>query len=322
VQSAWYIWWLGGGTFGMRGMAPAALPLVAGLTAAVRHDLRSESRNATIWMRLTLVACAWSLPLLLQGATQFLTWPQLLSTERLALWLFAGLAVTWIWLAWTQRRAAATLPARELRLDVVLLTVVPVAYLVMQLTMYCDPGIRSLKAFAGALVVGGVAWLASRVRSIERRNLVVGVIILAIFVAQALVFARLAVRTERVVAGRVSPPREFKYASASPVDELRVTYAEYREVPGFADRKAAMRRFLIRQRIDASRMAADDRRIAEQVAAAFAGDPILHDVLIEPTVAGGVVRLISREMSDPEKARAHELAAMVPGVTGVQDGID
>jgi hypothetical protein len=37
------------------------------------------------------------------------------------------------------------------------------------------------------------------------------------------------------------------------VDELRVTYAEYLEVPGFDDRKAAFRRFLDWQRVHMTR---------------------------------------------------------------------
>jgi hypothetical protein len=70
----------------------------------------------------------------------------------------------------------------------------------------------------------------------------------ALFAIQVGLFSRLAVRTEQYVASGAAPPRSFEYVGASPVDELRVTYAEYLEVPGFDDRKAAFSRFLAWQR--------------------------------------------------------------------------
>ena len=85
VQSAWHIWWLGG-SFGMRGLAPAALPLMVALIAALARGIEGSGR-ITMWlMRASLIACAWSF-LLLRHADEdnfYFTWSELVAARAAA----------------------------------------------------------------------------------------------------------------------------------------------------------------------------------------------------------------------------------------------
>src|SRR4051812_6263165 len=83
LQSAWFAWWLGTSTFGMRGLAPAAVPLMAALAATLH-------RNRRLWTPIVVVACLWSFTLMLDGPTQYATWRELLRAQR---WALASMGV-------------------------------------------------------------------------------------------------------------------------------------------------------------------------------------------------------------------------------------
>ena len=140
---------------------------------------------------------------------------------------------------------------------------------------------------------------------------------LAVSAIQAILFARLAIRTERQKASGAPPPRSFAYAGTSPVDELRVTYAEYLNAPGFTDRKAAFRRFLAWQRIEMSNLSDADKRIAHAVRHRLEADSVFGDALIEPIARAGIVEIIGSGMSEAQQSRARQLASGVPGVQSV-----
>lgn len=252
VQGAWYIWWLGGSTFGMRGMAPAALPLVAGLVATVRRDADTNPAHAARWLWMGLIACAWSYPLMLQGNTQFLTWRALLDAQTAAIATVALALGAWI--CWIRRvRRATTADVFSLaRWSAVIVIAAVVAYLSWQFPIGPPLATRAAEAVLGMAALYFVAqvaptWAASTDGQ-RRLTPVVAWSAVALFAIQAGLFLRLALRTEQYLASGAPPPRSFDYVGASPVDELRVTYAEYLDVPGFAERKAAFHRFLDWQR--------------------------------------------------------------------------
>ena len=65
----------------MRGLAPAALPLVLALVATLAQDLGQPWRPAMWWVRVSLVACASSFVLMLQVAEDnpYMTWSELMA---------------------------------------------------------------------------------------------------------------------------------------------------------------------------------------------------------------------------------------------------
>ena len=248
VQGGWYIWWLGGSTFGMRGMAPAALPLVAGLVATIRRDTDTNPARATMWLWKGLIVCAWSYPLLIQGNTQFLTWRALLDAQTPAIAAVALLAGAWIAWAYRSRQVTTADVMNLARVFAVSLIVAVTAYLAWQFAIRPSPARRAIEALLGMgalfFVARSVTRWSGHPDGGRRLTAVVAWSAVALFAIQAGLFSRLAVRTEQHLASGAAPPRSFEYVGASPVDELRVTYAEYLEVPGFDDRKAAFRRFL------------------------------------------------------------------------------
>lgn len=257
VQGGWYIWWLGGSTFGMRGMAPAALPLVAGFVATIRRNADTNPTCATMWLWKGLIVCAWSYPLLLQGNTQFLTWRALIGAQAPA--IAAVVLLSGIWISWTYRSQRVTAAhVRSLaRSFAVILIVGVVIYLAWQFAIRPAPATRAIEGLLGLGVLVFGARLLGRwtVETDSERRVTAALawFTVALFVMQAGLFSRLAIRTEQHLASGAAPPRAFEYVGASPVDELRVTYAEYLEVPGFDDRKAAFRRFLDWQRVHMTR---------------------------------------------------------------------
>lgn len=327
VQAGWYIWWLGGTTFGMRGLAPAALPLVAGLIAVIRRDLGTRPRRAVVWIGAVALACVWSYPLLLRGNTQFRSWTDLLSAQHSAVIAMAVVGVILVGaLRWRSAGVMRPNASPELRSDsrsriaiygsTIAFAAAGVIYLIVAAVPLPNLETRSV---AGGLVAGAIALWFVFAREVGARAAysLAGIAVLLLFVAQAGLFARLAIRTEHHRASGAEPPRAFAYISASPVDELRVTYAEYLDVPGFERQKTSFRRFLQSQRIAASRLAPEDRRIADAVTQLLNRDPQLRDVLIEPIARDGIVEIRSPGITDQQASRIRELALRIPGARGI-----
>ena len=80
IQASWYCWWLGLGTFGMRGMGITAVILVPVL---IRFISELSSRSFINYFLLTLIAasCLWSFALMWQGNTQFMTYHDLFTAQ-------------------------------------------------------------------------------------------------------------------------------------------------------------------------------------------------------------------------------------------------
>jgi hypothetical protein len=62
----------------------------------------------------------------------------------------------------------------------------------------------------------------------------------------ATLFGRLAAKTETIEVDRVRPSRTFKYTGSLDWDEVRASYREYLQVPGFDEKKIRLAQFLQR----------------------------------------------------------------------------
>ena len=295
LQSAWYVWWLGSNTFGMRGMAPAAVPLMAALAAAVY-------RNPRVWMPPIVVACLWSFTLMLDGPSQYGTWRDLLHAQRWALAAMAAATVGFpLW--WNIRLVSG------------LLSVLVIAYMATRLADVHDAGHAILMAVAVGTLLAMVLWMPSRVSA----HGACVTATLVIFGSQAVQFALLAVSTERHLMSGAPPPRPFRYQTAAPIDELGDIYREYLMVAGFDDKKAQLRRFLEQESLSAPVLGAADRAIVTRIRTAFAADPLVAGVRMNITAAAGIVRLESNDTNREQRVRAVDLARQVPGVVRVDD---
>jgi len=322
VQAGWYIWWLGGGTFGMRGMAPAALPLVAGLVALIRRDPDRYPRSVALLVGGTVLACVWSYSLLLRGYSEFLTWAELIAAQRSALAAMTATAAVLLGVILLRLREAAA--ATGVRLGVVAGVIATVSYLGWQASQFIAHTDRLLMATLGAagvlLVVGIAHRRAPRTTGIGGRIALIAA--MTVFVVQAVLFVRLGLRTYQHLASGAPPPRAFDYVGASPMDELRVTYREYLSIPGFAQRKAAMRRFLEWQRLELYPMSVQDREIAATVKSRLDADGAFARTLTEVSARDGAVLITAYGMGDGQQSTASRLALGVPGVQSVAFSTD
>jgi hypothetical protein len=321
VQAGWYIWWLGGSTFGMRGMAPAALPLVAGLIAWTRQDIETAPRRARTWLIAAMLSCAWSYPLLLRGYTYFFSWSALVADQTPA-FLAMGATLAFALITFRTRRSPGTLDL-ALRGGAMAGLVAVMAYLLWQLSMFGRPAPRVALGAVAAIVLllgwtaAGAAPRATAGPASRGPAYYLVPALIAVFAAQAGLFIRLAIRTERHIASGAPPPRDFEFRGASPVEELRTTYKEYRDIPGFEHRKRAFRHFLEWQRLAVSTMSRKDREIADAVRLLLDGDAAFDDVLAEVSVREGTVQITGSGMSEAQESRARQLALFVPGAQAV-----
>ncbi len=276
VQSAWFVWWMGTGTFGMRGMAGSAVVLTAALVrvcsdAGAREPAGSFGRalHERGWLLVTATCCLWSFLLLTQGYTQMFTYAAVWQRQRIALtglWdqeaLFAfGLAailMLGVWRWWRQRPDARRPLVEATGL---LLGTLALGYLFQRL------GVRAVARLApllvpallmlvvvGSLFILSVAlkkWLvaASGASAVSgtfelTTGRLVRVAVISVFVITTVLFARLALRTEARLAAGDLPDLSSRYTNTFEIADTIASYREYQSVAGFEDKKAALLLFL------------------------------------------------------------------------------
>jgi hypothetical protein len=255
IQAAWYVWWLGTGTFGMRGMSAAAVVVIPPLVRVIVTSRSTRPVEHRLWVVSTIALCVWSYFLLRQGDTQFYTYGQLLAGQRDALqtWL-RGSSLAWDLVALLVVALASWLRRNVIGNGTILLAGLTLGYTVSRLGI----GSRTLIGTVVLLVLGaGVVWV-SRVGVAPGRELrmadagrrVVGPTMALVFVAALVLFAKLAIPTERWIAVRTAPPGTWLYVSAIDLPEIRDSYREYLQVHGFRGKKAGLLQFLQSHGID------------------------------------------------------------------------
>lgn len=282
VQAAWFAWWLGTDTFGMRGMAGAAVLLTAAIvrilamppegstTASVTAQVPATGEPGTrsalrpAWLAAVAICCVWSFLLLTQGVTQFLTYEAMFDGQRTATaalqggeWVVAFAAGAllmlgiWRWLRITTRGAH---PALGLELVTMFLGVLSLAYLLVQ-AMQRSLAVAMRLALPALLLVLLVvlthqagALVAQRWRdaspSEDPNAGLVRWVVIGAFVASTVLFIRLAMNTEGRLARDELPRFSHQYTGSFQLSEARASYREYGLVHGFEQKKAALQRFL------------------------------------------------------------------------------
>jgi uncharacterized membrane protein len=314
IQSAWHIWWLGG-SFGMRGLAPSAFPLVLALVATVAHDMDGRPHRAMWWVRASLIACAWSFPLLLKGTIDYRTWPQLLAGQVPAAVVTGTLVLVWILIAVSRRRWKVPDIGTEVATGGVMLLASCIGYLLATASHRASAPLLLAAAIAACVVF--YAWRAPGGRRAALQVACAAIIVL--FAAQALIFRRLAVRTEDHLASGLPPPRQFGSVGAVSIGDLRQNYAEYMDIAGFDDRKGKLRAYLNWLEIDAAGMTSADRDLSERVLRAISSDPIAGAMFVRVSARNRVVRLTSGDSNAEQRDRVMNVVRRVPGVAGVED---
>jgi hypothetical protein len=260
LQAAWVVWWLGSGTFGMRGMALASTVVLPAFVLWVA-ELRRRSSPLTTPVVAAAVACSLWSALLLVGAAEerFLSYGQMLEGQWLTLrqssllgdglpiLLFFSLLTWWCKDQWVGREPGQ----RALALVSVALASVAFYYLWGEAlwvlrerspaTLIAGLGLLALVAGAG----GGVRarWGTERSPGVAAAIVVLG---LGLFAVATALFARLAWKIESDIAAGRRPDVEYAYVNTFSTRDMKDSCNEYRHLPEFADKREAFKAFLIR----------------------------------------------------------------------------
>jgi len=251
VHASWYCWWLGTGTFGMRGLGIATIVLVPALIYYMSDE---SSFTSSLWFYLLiLLGCCWSYPLLLQGCTNFYTHGQLvehgatkiamLFASRFSLYLMLVVVIGGL-----TRPIETKLPTYKYFSCLILFYLVVFYQLSV---MDTELGSEVLISIELATVIC-VPFFVSQVVDINltknRLALVdrpVAYFFISVFCFCLFRFIILALNTETNIAcGKIQYPTsnldEVKYISSINISEVEASYNEYLNVPGFSGKKAAL----------------------------------------------------------------------------------
>lgn len=258
LQASWYCWWLGTGTYGMRGLGILGLPLTLGLVRRLREI--GPRPQAYAWIAASMAACVWSFGLLLQGESMFVAWPDLLDAQaRIAsrpdviLPVAVSAAAAWIATAGARgvRRALAAgaaatfgwavfdlvLPSPPPGLPDAELEIEPAAILTLGVAAAVPLLARTLLAPPGP---------PASPRARRAAEVAIGAAVVLVLAGATALFARAAVRTESVIAGKTPPGRPFTIRASSQLPEIEATFLEYLQIPGYEEPKKRLLDYLAR----------------------------------------------------------------------------
>jgi len=240
VQGAWFCWWLGMQTYGMRGLAVTSVALVPVLLARMRTNAVAGRSNA-VWIIASVASSLWSYALLWQGISNFYTYGELLAAQRQTATSRQFLAVVAPALA----VAVASLRWRDpLTVAGSTLWALLFAYLIRTWHASSSYMLGALTAlFAVAATVAGAPrpeWASPR----RATEISVAALVLTAFLFVSGSFARLALHTEADIARGRHSTHPFRYMNTVPIGEIRASYVEYLRVRGFDEKKRALRDFL------------------------------------------------------------------------------
>lgn len=261
VQSAWVMWWMGRGTFGMRGLAPAAVPIAIAFADFLGQRQRRVDGPLVLTLAAALLSSVWSFLLLLRGDSDLFDYASLVELQRqtvssLFSWIDAGaFAVAFGTLVLVSVRARAT--ASDWLMAVCGGAIGGCA--VSWLWAASRPAVSfegGAMISAGALLVALIGAAAVLVDSMaphrstlgldlgRRWHILVASGIAALFLLVTAQFVPLAISAEHLAASGGLPRDGFRYSNTFQVEEIARGYAEYSQVTGFTDKKSAFAAFL------------------------------------------------------------------------------
>lgn len=257
LQAAWYCWWLGLGTFGMRGLCAwgVIMPLLV-----VRDYHRPDAAPGLrrLYFYGALASALWSFLLMVQGDTNFMEGRQLLAAQWRALLnpalftilLLAGL-IGWAAFRRHQREIQAG------RLEPLAAWSLACLYL-WWLFIKAAPPLFALHLM-GALALfficraGGLSsdqmQTATGARGAVFPPPRAGAAILACFILLQALFGVFCFATHARIREKRLAPHSFVGRARVYWPEVLECYGDYQRVPGFERPRTALREYLLRQKV-------------------------------------------------------------------------
>ncbi|MBI5507733.1 MAG: hypothetical protein HY903_03155 [Deltaproteobacteria bacterium] len=247
LQASYFCWWLGTGTFGMRGLAVLGVVLLPGLAWTLNAE---RGWRRVFWLAPCTGCCLWSLALHVQHESNFLTFGPLLAAQRAvllrpSLWTglaAAGLAGVVSSRLWRREPGWPTVVAPFAALATLALALDTITY--RELPIQHGVGNAAIAlAFLGG--VGGAGLASLPPRSTASRVVPASLTVIGVFfLITTAMFLRLFSATEQYLAESHSLPARFTAQSTVLLPEVVATLDEYNTVPGFEERKAEYKQFV------------------------------------------------------------------------------
>lgn len=272
IQGAWYVWWLGQGTYGMRGLSAFFVLLTPLLALYYRYADKPE--HVII---MSLVCSIWSF-LLLYATTisyfQYYTFNSLLLSQLRMLkvlyedWIPLYLLIAMLLAFWLSKNVNAR--ERLVFVSTTILCLLYVFYL-SKLVFNRVYFLESLSFFhriinfvtsilipvtlrrlqSNTIVRIGKRLKSERFRVVLRRfDTSVMLIVLPIFIITVAIFAIFFSQLPKITENAQKVKREYSYRAAFQVEEAITSYYEYLEVPGFQKDKKRLEAFIQRSVTD------------------------------------------------------------------------
>lgn len=264
LQSSWYVWWLGTGTFGMRRLGIGAIILIPCLIHLLAER---EQRNLSnrIWFIFIFGSCIWSYLLLIPNqhtCTQFYTYHMLLRSQYNQLislisydlvFLLAALILVAI-ITLSIRKKALNIIAYTTTLLLAFMTLFSLLEWVDYYILRHQPKFQANYFIVFIIKIALLMLVPIFLNSIlftPKQNLLFRHVkwvpvcfFITVFVATTCYFTKFAVNTEKIIHSGVKPPRSFSYISHVHIEEVEASYNEYLRVPGFDSKKTALFNYL------------------------------------------------------------------------------
>jgi hypothetical protein len=253
IQSAWYCWWLGTDTFGMRAFAPAVVPVLIAAAPLYEKALQGRAggrlRSVGTMTVFSFLAMAWSGLLLTQGATNFTSLSSLLEGQVYGLsalvntpstFVAGTVAIGLVWMGFGRPTAKSDSPSRT----PACLAMAALLFLLLRAVLAQEGAVPLVALLASAVLLALVFRhfeTRSQPKVLNRLMQVAGLVLAVSWLCAQIVFVRLAIRVESQL--RPNPEGQTFH-----VQEVFASYREYLEVSGFEDEKRALADFLSKYR--------------------------------------------------------------------------
>lgn len=255
TYSAWYVWWLGMDTFGMRGLSPLSVLLIPVFINYIKNK-GENTTQAKIWLILSLLTSIWSYFLLVQNNTHFYTYQDLLSTQVFTFFKFIKNNILWL-ILYFGLFIIIILRQRFKQTSGVLLYVtyslgfLTLLYFKEQISLkYHDLNLTLIYLLVFLVMtlfffkLHKFYIIPDKELPIRQYRIYFLVFMASLMITTSYLFWKFSYKVESIINTQRLPTRKYTYTYPASVQEIKYSYWEYIKIPGFMDKKEALRIFL------------------------------------------------------------------------------
>ena len=252
LHAAWYCWWLGTGTFGMRGLSVPGLIFILLIIEDYRNP-GTSNRIRILYSRVAVVCAFWSYLLMLQGLTNLTTFKQLIVSQQQT---FCTLSTVFSLLMSIGIGCISLLVVRKSHGDNSFericsgsISFLALWWLLVSTTGSC----LTAQTVSGAFIIAFLCTLrvtggwnrAKRKKTSSRVYSLIRLGALTFFVIISVIFLSFSFSTYDYIRGNKPVPKTFSKQSHVYYPEVKECYSEYLPVSGFEENKERLRRYLM-----------------------------------------------------------------------------